>query len=74
MLAITPNCSLCNKGVGTRRKRLQCSQCVNLTHISCSSIPKTEQKHYTARTVYQRQNKNTILHELFMHGFVVAAL
>ena len=57
----TPKRSLCNKGVGTTRKRLQCSQCRNLTHITCSNIPK-------------RQNKNTILHKLFMHGFVVTAL
>ena len=39
----TPKCSLCKKGVGTTRKRLQCSQCRNLTHINCSNIPKTEQ-------------------------------
>ena len=48
----TPKCSLCNKGVATTRKRLQCSQCCNLTHITCSNIPKTEQKHYTLQTVY----------------------
>ena len=48
----TPKCSLCNKGVGTARKRLQCSQCRSLTHITCSNIPKAEQKQYTARTVY----------------------
>ena len=48
----TPKCSLCNKGVVTNRKRLQCSQYRNLTHITCSNIPKTEKKHYTARTVY----------------------
>ena len=69
MLAITPNCSLCNKGVGTRRKRLQCSQCVNLTHISCSSIPKTEQKHYTARTVYAWLYSDCTLNSLpFCHS------
>ena len=38
-------CFLCNKGVGTTRKRLQCLQCYNLTHITFSNIPKTEQKH-----------------------------
>ena len=48
----TSKCSLCNKGVGTTRKCLQCSQYRNLTHITCSNIPKTEQKHYTAQTVY----------------------
>ena len=48
----TPKCSLCKKGVGTTRKRLQCSQCRNLTHITCSNMPKTEQKHYTAQTIY----------------------
>ena len=47
-----PKCSLCNKGVSKTRKHLQCSQCHNLTHITCSNIPKTEQKHYTAQTVY----------------------
>ena len=48
----TPTFSLYNKGVGTTRKRLQCSQCHNLTHITCSNIPKSEQKQYTAQTVY----------------------
>ena len=48
----TAKCSLCKKVVGTTRKRIQCSQCRNLTHITCSNIPKTEQKHYTAQTVY----------------------
>ena len=48
----TPKCSSCSKGVGTTRKCLQSSQCRNLTHITCSNIPKAEQKHYTARTVY----------------------
>ena len=48
----TPKCSLCNKGVGTIRKRLQCSQCRNLTRITCSNIPRIEQKHYTTQTVY----------------------
>ena len=41
-----------NKGVGITRKRLLCSQYRNLTHITCSNIPKTEQKHYTVQTVY----------------------
>ena len=48
----TPKCSLCNKGVGTTRKRLQCSQSRNLTHVTCSNIQKTEQKHFSAQTVY----------------------
>ena len=48
----TPKCSLCDKGVGTTRKHLQCSQCRNLTHITCFIVSKTEQKHYTAQTVY----------------------
>ena len=56
----TSKCSFCNKGVGTNRKGLQCSRCRNLTHFTCSNIPKTEQ--------------NTILRELFIHGFVVTAL
>ena len=38
----TAKCSSCNKGVGTTRKRLQCSQGRNLTHITCFNIPKTE--------------------------------
>ena len=29
----TPKCSLCNKGVGTAKKRLQCSECHNLTQL-----------------------------------------
>ena len=48
----TPKSSLCNKGVDTNRKSLQCSQCCNLTHITFSNIPKPEQKHYTARSIY----------------------
>ena len=48
----TSKCSFCNKGVGTNRKGLQCSRCRNLTHFTCSNIPKTEQKHYITRTVY----------------------
>ena len=48
----TPKCFLCNKGVGTTRKRLQCSQSRNLTHVTCSNIQKTEQKHFSAQTVY----------------------
>ena len=47
----TPKCSVCNKGVGTNRKRLQCSQCHNLTHVTCLNISKFEQKHYTAKSV-----------------------
>ena len=48
----TPKCSLCKKEVGTTRKLLQCSQYRNLTHITCSNIPRTELPHYTAQTVY----------------------
>ena len=48
----TPKCSLCNKRVGTTRKRLQYSKCRNLTHITCSNISKTEQKLCTAQTVF----------------------
>ena len=56
----TTKCSMCKKGVGTNRQRLQYSQCRNLTRITCSNIPKTEQK--------------PILHERFIHAFVVTAL
>ena len=34
----TPKCSLCNKGVGTDKKRLQCSECHNLTRVNCYNI------------------------------------
>ena len=65
----TPKCSLCNKGVRTTRKHVQCSQCVNLTHITCSNIPKTEQKHYTARTVYAWLYSDCTLNSLpFCHS------
>ena len=60
---------MCNKGVGTTRKRFQCSQCRNLTHITCSNIPKTEQKHYTAQTVYPWLCSDCTLSTLpFYHG------
>ena len=65
----TPKCSLCNKGVGTTRKHLQCSQYRNLTRITCSNMPKTEQKHYTARTVYVWLCSNCTLSTLpFYHS------
>ena len=48
----TPKCLLCNKGVGTNRKRLQCSQCQNLTHVTCLNISKTaEMLHRKNRSI-----------------------
>ena len=39
-----PKCKLCDKGVGTNRKRLICIVCMGLTHISCSTMSQENQK------------------------------
>ena len=31
----TPKCNVCDKAVGTNRKRVKCDVCHNLTHVSC---------------------------------------
>ena len=33
-----PSCSSCSKGVGMNRKRLICTNCFGLTHVSCSQL------------------------------------
>ena len=37
-------CSICNKAVGTNRKRVKCEICQHLTNVSCLNISKTQQK------------------------------
>ena len=36
--------SICNKAVGTNRKRVKCEVCQHLTHVSCLNISKMQQK------------------------------
>ena len=36
-----PKCNVCDKAVGTNRKRVKCDVCLNLTHVSCLNISKT---------------------------------
>lgn len=38
-------------GVGSNRKRLQCTMCLTLTHASCATIPKYEQTKISAKTI-----------------------
>ena len=37
-------CSICNKAVGTNRKRVKCEVCQHLTHVSCLNISKIQQE------------------------------
>ena len=44
-------CSICNKAVGTNRRHVKCEVCQHLTHVSCLSISKIQQKNYTVKTI-----------------------
>ena len=44
---------MCWKGVGANRKRFECERCLNLTHINCTNISKSQQKQYTAKSTYK---------------------
>ena len=48
-----PKCTVCWKGVGANRKRFECERCLNLTHINCTNISKSQQKQYTAKSTYK---------------------
>ena len=48
-----PKCAVCWKGIGANRKRFAYETCFNLTHISCTNIPKSQQKQYTAKSPYK---------------------
>ena len=44
-------CSICNKAVGTNRKRVKCEIWQHLTNVSCLNISKTQQKKYIVKTI-----------------------
>ena len=44
-------CNVCDKAVGTNRKRVKCDVCHNLMHVSCLNISKHQQKNYTVKTI-----------------------
>ena len=37
-------CSICNKAVGTNKKRLKCGVCEHVTYVSYLNISKIQQK------------------------------
>ena len=48
-----PKCTECDKGVGTNRKRLQCTKCLSFTHATCSTISKFQQSRMNSHTVVE---------------------
>ena len=48
----SPKCNLCEKGVGSNRKRLLCNICINLTHLSCTNVDKIVQSKMNANSAY----------------------
>ena len=44
-------CNVCDKAVGTNRKRVKCNVCHNLTHFSYLIISKHQQRNCTVKTV-----------------------
>ena len=53
VLKKSPPCSVCTISVGSNRKRLLCTTCLNLTHLSCSTLPKTLQEQIRAAAPYK---------------------
>ena len=49
----SPPCNVCTKGVGSNRKRLLCSTCFDLSHVSCSTLPKILQQQIRAIAPYK---------------------
>ena len=47
-------CSICAKGVGSNRKRLICTSCLSLTHVSCSTLPIKQQQQIRASNPVRR--------------------
>ena len=44
---------MCWKGVGANHKLFECERCLNLTHINCTNISKSQLKQYTAKSTYK---------------------
>ena len=42
-------CNICDKAVGTNRKRVKCDVCHNLRHVSCLNISKHQQNNFKTR-------------------------
>ena len=45
-------CNVFDKAIGRNRKRVKCSVCHNLTHVSCLNISKHQQSNYTVKTSF----------------------
>ena len=64
----SPKCTECNIGVGSNRKRLQCTTCLSLTHATCSGLTKAQQTKMTSKTVKKWLCKECVFSELpFFH-------
>ena len=47
----SPKCNVCERAVGSNRKRVKCDVCQNFTHVSCLNYDKQQQKKFTVKSV-----------------------
>lgn len=51
-------CNLCDKSVGTNRKRIKRKICHNLTHVKCLNTTKSQQKDCNSKPFMHEHNQN----------------
>ena len=62
--AASPKCSICKIGVGNNRKRLLCTWCLELTHVSCSNLHETKKKSIKSAAPIKWTCNSCYFHEL----------